>query len=135
MAVVPLSPAQAVNTRDALAKALYSRLFDWLVAAINVAIDKSKSTKGFIGVLDIFGFENFKVNSFEQLCINYANEKLQQHFNQTIFKIEQEEYEREKINWSKIQFKDNQVKFHISVFIICLLVCLYPYVLALFLRV
>lgn len=79
---VPLTPKQAGETREALAKILYKRVFEWLVARINVAIHKPQNKKFFIGVLDIFGFENFKVNSFEQFCIDYANEKLQQHFNQ-----------------------------------------------------
>ncbi|KAL6076835.1 Myosin-VIIa, variant 2 [Balamuthia mandrillaris] len=107
---VPLNGQQAADTRDALAKALYDRLFNWLIARINESISGSSSqTKAtnFIGVLDIFGFENFKVNSFEQFNINYANEKLQQHFNQHIFKLEQAEYNEEGINWSNIQFKDN----------------------------
>ncbi len=103
---IPLKPDQAADTRDALAKTLYSRMFEWLVNAINKVIQKP-NTKNFIGVLDIFGFENFKLNSFEQLCINYTNEKLQLHFNEHIFKLEQEEYEREKIAWSKVDFKDN----------------------------
>src|SRR3954453_5076818 len=81
-------------------------MFEWLVARINQAISRSNQ-KQFIAVLDIFGFENFKKNSFEQLCINYTNEKLQLHFNEHIFRIEQEEYAREKISWSKVDFKDN----------------------------
>jgi len=107
--ILTLKPEQAEESRDALSKTLYSRLFQWLVEMINLVICKAEtSNSAFIGILDIFGFENFKVNSFEQLCINYANEKLQQHFNHHIFKLEQEEYDKEKINWSKITFKDNQ---------------------------
>jgi len=107
---VPLKPEESADVRDATAKALYGRQFDWLVQQINQSILKSKTTesKSFIGVLDIFGFENFAVNSFEQFCINYTNEKLQQQFNQHIFKQEQEEYEREKIDWTSIEFNDNQ---------------------------
>lgn len=105
--VVPLNQSEAKNNRDALAKLLYSTLFSWLVDRINVCIAGPKP-KTFIGVLDIFGFENFKINSFEQFCINFTNEKLQQHFNHHIFKLEQEEYDKEKINWSKITFVDNQ---------------------------
>ncbi|PWZ32837.1 Myosin-17 [Zea mays] len=103
-----LDPASAVASRDALAKIIYSRLFDWIVEKINVSIGQDPNSKQLIGVLDIYGFESFKVNSFEQLCINYTNEKLQQHFNQHVFKMEQEEYTREEINWSYIEFVDNQ---------------------------
>ncbi len=102
-----LTPGEAVSSRDALAKALYARLFDWLVDKINASIGQDSGACGFIGVLDIYGFESFKVNSFEQFCINLANEKLQQHFNQHVFKMEQEEYEREAIDWSYIEFIDN----------------------------
>ena len=104
----PLDVHAALNSRDSLAKTLYSRLFDWLVARINVSIGQDASSECFIGVLDIYGFESFKTNSFEQFCINLANEKLQQHFNQHVFKMEQEEYEREAIDWSYIEFVDNQ---------------------------
>ncbi|KAJ6309028.1 hypothetical protein OIU76_018594 [Salix suchowensis] len=103
-----LDPENAVSSRDALAKTLYSRLFDWLVDKINVSIGQDSSSKSIIGVLDIYGFESFKCNSFEQFCINFTNEKLQQHFNQHVFKMEQEEYTKEEINWSYIEFVDNQ---------------------------
>lgn len=105
---VNFKAAQAADARDALAKAIYSKLFDWIVVTINKVIYKPKPVKSFIGVLDIFGFENFNVNSFEQFCINYANEKLQQYFNETIFKIEQTEYSTEAIKWDNIDFNDNQ---------------------------
>lgn len=108
---VPLKPEQASDARDAMAKALYGNQFSWLVERINASIMGSKpvpTNPVFIGVLDIFGFENFKENSFEQLCINFANEKLQQQFNTFIFKQEQDEYKRENIEWQSITFKDNQ---------------------------
>ncbi|KAI3961631.1 hypothetical protein MKW92_035925 [Papaver armeniacum] len=98
----------AVASRDTLAKTVYSRLFDWLVEKINRSVGQDPDSKIQIGVLDIYGFECFKNNSFEQFCINFANEKLQQHFNEHVFKMEQEEYSKEKINWSYIEFIDNQ---------------------------
>ncbi|XP_050382191.1 myosin-17-like isoform X2 [Argentina anserina] len=103
-----LDPASALASRDALAKTVYSRLFDWLVEKINISIGQDPNSKSLIGVLDIYGFESFKFNSFEQFCINFTNEKLQQHFNQHVFKMEQEEYTKEEINWSYIEFVDNQ---------------------------
>ncbi|AQK76130.1 myosin2 [Zea mays] len=106
--VKTLDPEAAKGSRDALAKTVYSRLFDWLVNKINNSIGQDPNSKCLIGVLDIYGFESFKTNSFEQFCINLTNEKLQQHFNQHVFKMEQEEYTKEEINWSYIEFIDNQ---------------------------
>ncbi|KAJ1400696.1 P-loop containing nucleoside triphosphate hydrolase [Sesbania bispinosa] len=103
-----LDPVAALGSRDALAKTIYSRLFDWLVEKINISIGQDPNSKSIIGVLDIYGFESFKFNSFEQFCINFTNEKLQQHFNQHVFKMEQEEYTKEEIDWSYIEFVDNQ---------------------------
>ncbi|KAJ3137896.1 Myosin type-2 heavy chain 1 [Physocladia obscura] len=100
----------AIVGRDSVAKFIYTMLFDWLVKIINKNLmrDENSGSVSFIGVLDIYGFEHFKKNSFEQFCINYANEKLQQEFNQHVFKLEQEEYVNEKIAWSFIDFNDNQ---------------------------
>ncbi|XP_072345328.1 myosin-11-like [Scyliorhinus torazame] len=96
---------QADFAIEALAKASYERLFRWLVHRINKALDRTKRQgASFIGILDIAGFEIFQLNSFEQLCINYTNEKLQQLFNHTMFVLEQEEYQREGIEWNFIDF-------------------------------
>lgn len=90
---------------EAISKALYERLFKWLVQRINKSLDRTtRQGASFIGILDIAGFEIFQVNSFEQLCINYTNEKLQQLFNHTMFILEQEEYQREGIEWRFIDF-------------------------------
>ncbi|CAM9994958.1 unnamed protein product, partial [Ectocarpus fasciculatus] len=123
------SPAQAADARDAMAKAIYGGLFEWLVERINRSTASSASGTdgsggagagaktrhagealapgGTVALLDIFGFESFKVNRFEQLCINYANEKLQQKFTQDVFKNVQAEYEEEGIPWSHVDFSDN----------------------------
>ena len=109
--VSTLNTNQSKDIRDAFAKGIYGRLFVFIVKKINAAIFKSEvkfSEKCAIGVLDIFGFENFDTNSFEQFCINFANENLQQFFVQHIFKMEQEEYNHEAINWQHIEFVDNQ---------------------------
>lgn len=96
---------QADFALEALAKATYERLFRWLVLRLNRALDRSpRQGASFLGILDIAGFEIFQLNSFEQLCINYTNEKLQQLFNHTMFVLEQEEYQREGIEWNFIDF-------------------------------
>uniref|UniRef100_A0A8C5VUM7 Myosin-11 n=1 Tax=Microcebus murinus TaxID=30608 RepID=A0A8C5VUM7_MICMU len=96
---------QADFAIEALAKATYERLFRWILSRVNKALDKThRQGASFLGILDIAGFEIFEVNSFEQLCINYTNEKLQQLFNHTMFILEQEEYQREGIEWNFIDF-------------------------------
>uniref|UniRef100_A0A670ZDA6 Myosin VA n=1 Tax=Pseudonaja textilis TaxID=8673 RepID=A0A670ZDA6_PSETE len=106
--IKPISKLQAINARDALAKHIYANLFTWIVDHVNKALQSTVKQHSFIGVLDIYGFETFEINSFEQFCINYANEKLQQQFNMHVFKLEQEEYMREQIPWTLIDFYDNQ---------------------------
>ncbi|KAE9550793.1 hypothetical protein FO519_005996 [Halicephalobus sp. NKZ332] len=106
MICVPLKEREAANARDALAKSIYNRLFDEIVSSINKSIPFTDSVN-YIGVLDIAGFEFFAVNSFEQFCINYCNEKLQQFFNERILKHEQELYAKEGLNVPKIEFADN----------------------------
>uniref|UniRef100_A0A3Q1J1R4 Uncharacterized protein n=1 Tax=Anabas testudineus TaxID=64144 RepID=A0A3Q1J1R4_ANATE len=96
---------QADFAVEALAKAMYERLFHWILARVNKTLDKTKrQASSFLGILDIAGFEIFEDNSFEQLCINYTNERLQQLFNHTMFILEQEEYKREGIEWNFIDF-------------------------------
>uniref|UniRef100_A0A667Z7P2 Myosin VIIBb n=1 Tax=Myripristis murdjan TaxID=586833 RepID=A0A667Z7P2_9TELE len=109
----PLSSEQASDCRDAFVKAIYNKLFIWIVGKINSVIYKTmtngpKSSYRSISLLDIFGFENFNTNSFEQLCINFANEQLQQFFVQHIFKLEQDEYLREDVVWNSVSFGDNR---------------------------
>uniref|UniRef100_UPI00358E24F8 unconventional myosin-VIIa-like n=1 Tax=Myxine glutinosa TaxID=7769 RepID=UPI00358E24F8 len=109
----PLNREQALDVRDAFVKGIYGRMFVWIVEKINAAIyrplpNDPKFVRRSIGLLDIFGFENFQVNSFEQLCINFANENLQQFFVRHVFKLEQEEYNLENISWRHIEFTDNQ---------------------------
>ncbi|KAJ2754207.1 Myosin type-2 heavy chain 1, partial [Coemansia pectinata] len=115
-----MTRAQALVVRDSVAKFVYAHLFDWIVRTINSSLlgtttsaesedDLSIPAASFIGVLDIYGFEHFEHNSFEQFCINYANEKLQQNFNRHVFKLEQEEYHREQLkDWTFVDFQDNQ---------------------------
>ncbi|KAJ1818179.1 Myosin type-2 heavy chain 1 [Coemansia sp. RSA 2675] len=113
-----MTRAQALVVRDSVAKFVYAHLFDWIVRTINSSLlgsaaapadEGDASAASFIGVLDIYGFEHFEHNSFEQFCINYANEKLQQNFNRHVFKLEQEEYHREQLkDWTFVDFQDNQ---------------------------
>uniref|UniRef100_A0A8D3DPJ3 Methyl-CpG binding domain protein 3b n=1 Tax=Scophthalmus maximus TaxID=52904 RepID=A0A8D3DPJ3_SCOMX len=110
MLVKPRTGQQAAEARDALAKHIYGQLFTWTVQRLNSALRTQRGqSRSFIGVLDIYGFETFDRNSFEQFCINYANEKLQQQFNRHVFHLEQEEYLREELAWSRIEFIDNQL--------------------------
>nr|XP_020015153.1 unconventional myosin-XV [Castor canadensis] len=103
----PLTVESAVDARDAIAKVLYALLFGWLIARVNALVSPQQDTLS-IAILDIYGFEDLSFNSFEQLCINYANENLQYLFNKIIFQEEQEEYIREQIDWREISFADNQ---------------------------
>ncbi|XP_072213378.1 unconventional myosin-Vb-like [Excalfactoria chinensis] len=104
----PLSRQQALDCRDALAKHMYGQVFRWMTSRVNRALRSPEGQHTSIGILDIYGFEMFDLNSFEQFCINYANEKLQQLFNLHVFKLEQEEYMAEEIPWVFIDFYDNQ---------------------------
>ncbi|XP_020780772.2 unconventional myosin-Ih [Boleophthalmus pectinirostris] len=106
----PFSVEHAVYARDALAKAIYGRTFNWLVSKVNESLaNKDSSRKTVIGLLDIYGFEVFSVNSFEQFCINYCNEKLQQLFIQLTLKSEQEEYGIEGIEWEPVPYFNNKI--------------------------
>uniref|UniRef100_A0A665X3S8 Myosin IXB n=1 Tax=Echeneis naucrates TaxID=173247 RepID=A0A665X3S8_ECHNA len=116
--ILPYSQSEAITARDSMAKSLYSALFDWIVLRINHALLNKKDMEESvpclsIGVLDIFGFEDFVTNSFEQFCINYANEQLQYYFNHHIFKLEQEEYQAEGITWHNIDYTDNVGCIHL----------------------
>ncbi|NWS90558.1 MYO19 protein, partial [Toxostoma redivivum] len=105
----PCSRAECETRRDCLAKVIYARLFEWLVLVINENIYTDPSVwTSFIGLLDVYGFEAFPENNLEQLCINYANEKLQQHFVAHYLKAQQEEYAAEGLQWSFINYQDNQ---------------------------
>lgn len=119
---VNYSREQAETARDSLLKAIYGKIFTWLIERVNMSLARDSrigpnnnaahpqgaGSHMQIGILDIFGFETFEVNGFEQFCINYANEKLQLQFNHFVFQLEQDEYEREKIPWTHIDFNDNQ---------------------------
>ncbi|XP_051135893.1 myosin-2-like isoform X2 [Andrographis paniculata] len=104
-----LTQQQAIEARDALAKFIYANLFDWLLQEINSSLANRKHDTGrSITILDIYGFESREKNSFEQFCINYANERLRQHFNRHLFKLKQEEYELDGVESTKVDFEDNQ---------------------------
>lgn len=106
----PLNIVQATAVRDALAKGIYNNLFEWIVERVNISLagSQQQSSKS-IGILDIYGFEIFEHNSFEQICINYVNEKLQQIFIQLTLKAEQDEYVQEQIKWTPIDYFNNKV--------------------------
>lgn len=107
---VPLNIVQATAVRDALAKGIYNNLFDWIVERVNLSLKGTgDSSSKSIGILDIYGFEIFELNSFEQVCINYVNEKLQQIFIQLTLKAEQDEYVQEQIKWTPIDYFNNKV--------------------------
>ncbi|KAL9872077.1 unconventional myosin-XV [Glossina fuscipes] len=110
----PLGIDQALDSRDAFAKALYAGLFNWLVSRINSIVQKGGTHDAHrISILDIFGFEDLAENSFEQLCINYANENLQLYFNKHVFKLEQAEYSRERLEWTPLTWDDNLPVIHL----------------------
>ncbi|XP_055077054.1 unconventional myosin-IXb isoform X4 [Periophthalmus magnuspinnatus] len=116
--ILSYSHSEAITAKDSMAKSLYSALFDWIVLRINHALLNKKDMEESvpclsIGVLDIFGFEDFENNSFEQFCINYANEQLQYYFNHHIFNLEQEEYQAEGITWHNIDYTDNVGCIHL----------------------
>uniref|UniRef100_A0A3P9AS45 Myosin X n=1 Tax=Maylandia zebra TaxID=106582 RepID=A0A3P9AS45_9CICH len=102
----PLTVEQAVDSRDSMAMALYSQCFNWIIRKLNTRIKGKEDFKS-VSILDIFGFENFEVNRFEQFNINYANEKLQEYFNKHIFSLEQLEYNKEGLVWVDIDWMDN----------------------------
>lgn len=105
----PLNRVQALAARDTLAKAIYNNLFEWIVSRVNQSLLTQGESKKSVGILDIYGFEIFENNSFEQICINYVNEKLQQIFIQLTLKAEQDEYVAERIKWTPIDYFDNKV--------------------------
>mmetsp|Transcript_124923 Transcript_124923/g.266607 ORF Transcript_124923/g.266607 Transcript_124923/m.266607 type:complete len:1729 (-) Transcript_124923:634-5820(-) len=104
----PVNIRQASDNRDALAKAMYAIIFNFIVHSTNLSIGYMEDVDLFVGVLDIFGFECFQMNSFEQVCINFTNERLQNFFNAYVFKLEEQLYEREGISWNRLDFPDNQ---------------------------
>lgn len=105
----PLNIIQATAVRDALAKAIYNNLFEWIVERVNNSLQAFPGADKSIGILDIYGFEIFEHNSFEQICINYVNEKLQQIFIQLTLKSEQDTYKKEQIHWTPIEYFDNKI--------------------------
>ena len=104
---ISLKKEECIYTRDSLCMTMYQNLCDFILKKINLSLENDIKTNNFIGILDIFGFESIQKNNFEQLCINYTNEKLQNQFNKYIFLLEQEEYKKEKINWKSVKFPDN----------------------------
>lgn len=126
---IQLAPAKAIDSRDALTKTIYGALFLWVVSEVNLSViwQNESEVRSSTGVLDIFGFECFSINSFEQLCINFTNEALQQQFNKFIFKMEQAEYEREDIRVRKFFMRSNCSKLKYRLYLIFVLSFLISY--------